>query len=158
MGEIYYFLKLIHIVSAAVLFGTGIGIAYFMWMASRNNKPLVIYNTARYVVIADWCFTTPAIVVQFVSGILLMKVLNYSFTSPWFYTVIGLFIFIGACWIPVVHIQYKIRNLAYKDIDKDNMPDSFRQLMHYWTILGCLAFAAILVLYYLMVIKPIVPY
>ena len=158
MGEIYYFLKLIHIVSAAVLFGTGIGIAWFMWMASRSNQSRIIYNTARYVVIADWCFTTPAIVIQFVSGILLMRILNYSFTSPWFYTVMGLFIFIGACWIPVVFIQYKIRNISYEYIDKESLPADFRKIMRYWTVLGCLAFTAILVLFYLMVIKPVVPY
>ena len=132
--------------------------AYFMWMASRSNQPIVIYNTARYVVIADRCFTTPAIVIQFVSGVLLMLSLGYSFSSPWFYSVIGLFIFIGACWIPVVFIQYRICNITSACIDKDHLPEEFNQLMRYWTILGCLAFSAIILLFYIMVLQPITPY
>ena len=35
MPDLYYLLKLLHILGAAILFGTGIGIAFFMLMAHR---------------------------------------------------------------------------------------------------------------------------
>jgi uncharacterized membrane protein len=89
----YLLLKMIHILSAVVLMGTGAGIAFFMFMASRTANVAAIAITARHVVLADWLFTAPAVVIQLVSGVLLMLKLGYSFTSTWFLWVIALFIF-----------------------------------------------------------------
>jgi len=56
MIENVLFLKLVHTVSAAVLFGTGLGVAYFMLMAYRTRDPAIVAHTARIVVIADALF------------------------------------------------------------------------------------------------------
>ncbi|MEX2352721.1 MAG: DUF2269 domain-containing protein [Gammaproteobacteria bacterium] len=151
----YLYLKLLHILSATILAGTGIGTAFFMFMASRSDDIHAIAVTTRHVVLADWIFTTPAIVIQLVTGIWLMKMLGYSFTSPWFITSIGLFIFIGACWIPVVFIQYQLRAIAITQLAKSTIEPRFRQLMRRWTILGILAFTAIVVIFWIMVVKPL---
>ncbi len=45
----YLLLKFIHILSAAVVTGTGVGIAFFMFMANRSNNPQAIYGTAKSV-------------------------------------------------------------------------------------------------------------
>ena len=151
----YLWLKLIHILSAVVLTGTGAGIAFFMFMANRSNNAQAIYITARHVVLADWLFTTPAVVTQFVSGLLLMNKLGYSYSSTWFYTVISLFIFIGLCWLPVVRIQYRLRAMAADSAQSGVVSDAFKQLMKRWTLLGIPAFAAILLIFWLMVFKPL---
>jgi uncharacterized membrane protein len=75
----YLLLKLIHILSAVVVAGTGIGIAFFMFMANRSSNVAAIAVTARHVVLADWVFTTPAVVALFVSGMLLMLKLGYFY-------------------------------------------------------------------------------
>lgn len=150
----YLILKLIHIISAAVLAGTGIGIAYFMLMASRSGNPQAVAVTARHVVLADWIFTTPAIVIQFITGVWLMKLLHYSFMSPWFVVVISLFVFIGGCWIPVVFIQYRLRNIAESREVDDVLDIRFRRLMALWTTLGIPAFLGIVIMFWLMVFKP----
>ncbi|CAM3789734.1 DUF2269 family protein [Parendozoicomonas haliclonae] len=151
----YLLLKIIHILSAVVIAGTGTGIAFFMLMAYRSANTAAIAVTARIVVLADWLFTAPAVVVQFVTGVLLMERLGYAFTAPWFLAVISLFVFIGLCWIPVVLIQYRLRALAETSVTNNELDPRFHKLMHLWTALGIPAFAAVLVMFWLMVFKPL---
>ena len=89
----YLLLKLVHILSAVVVAGTGAGIAFFMLMATRSGDAQVIHITAKHVILGDWIFTTPAIVTLFVSGTMLMNILGYSLVSAWFWSVLGLFVF-----------------------------------------------------------------
>ena len=152
--DYYLMLKLIHILAAVVVTGTGAGIAFFMFMANRSNNPQVIYITAKHVIVADWIFTTPAVIIQIVTGIFLMNIQGYSFSSPWFYWVIGLFVFIGVCWLPVLKIQYKLRELAKISLDSNEVTPEFKSLMKTWTLLGIPAFLAILGIFWLMVFKP----
>lgn len=150
----YLLLKMIHILSAVVVAGTGTGIAFFMFMASRCSNVEAIAVTARHVVLADWIFTAPAVVIQFVTGVLLMMTLGYSFTSTWFFLVIALFFFIGICWIPVIVIQYKLKALADASLNTGVLDPEFKKMMRFWIALGIPAFAAILIVFWLMVFKP----
>jgi len=145
-------LRMLHILAAVVVAGTGTGIAFFMFVAWRSRKPVVIAHTARIVVLADWIFTAPAVLIQLVSGVLLMQRLGYSFSSDWFIRVAGLFVFIGLCWIPVVVIQYRLREVASRMTDR--VAPEFDRLMKYWVALGVPAFSAILVVFWLMVFRP----
>lgn len=152
--EHYLIFKLIHILAAVVVTGTGAGIAFFMFMANRSNNPQAIYVTAQHVILGDWVFTTPAVITQIITGVYLMNMQGYSFSAPWFYWVMGLFAFIGACWIPVLRIQYKLRELAKLSVDAKNVTPEFKSLMRTWTLLGVPAFIAILGIFWLMVFKP----
>ncbi|SFD51346.1 DUF2269 family protein [Pseudoalteromonas denitrificans] len=152
--EYYLVLKLIHILAAVVVTGTGAGIAFFMFMANRSNNPQAIYITAKHVILGDWIFTTPAVFTQITTGIFLMNMQGYSFSAPWFYWVAGLFSFIGLCWLPVLRIQYKLRELAKASKDSHQVTPEFKSLMRIWTLLGIPAFAAILAIFWLMVFKP----
>lgn len=151
----YLWLKLLHILSAVVITGTGAGIAFFMLMVSRSSNISAIAITSRYVVLADWIFTAPAVVLQFITGVLLMLKLGYSFTSTWFLSVISLFLFIGLCWVPVVIIQYKLRNIADESLAAGILKPSFNKLMRLWIALGLPAFLSILAIFWLMVFKPL---
>ena len=73
----YAMLKFVHIVSATLLFGTGLGTAFFMWMTHRSGNIAAIATAARITVRADWLFTTPAVIVQPLSGIALMRLVGY---------------------------------------------------------------------------------
>lgn len=150
----YLLLKMLHVMSAVVVAGTGMGIAFFMFMANRSGNVAAVAVTARHVVLADWLFTAPAIVLQFATGVLLMDQLGYSFSSTWFLLVISLFIFIGFCWLPVIVIQYKLRSLANAALSAGILGPEFKRMMRLWTALGVPAFASILVIFWLMVFKP----
>jgi uncharacterized membrane protein len=145
----YLWIKLLHILSATVLFGTGMGTAFFMLKAylSANDEAMAV--TTKSVVLADWIFTLPAVVVQFATGLWLTQHLNISMDSAWFSTVLGLFVFVGACWVPVVWIQIRIRDLIAAEAGSD----SYRKLMRWWVALGVPAFAGVLIILYLMVSK-----
>jgi len=151
----YVVLKFIHILCAMVVVGTGAGIAFFQLMAFRSKNISAIMITTRHVVLADWIFTTPAIIGQFITGVLLMRRLSYSFDAPWFLSVISLFIFIGCCWIPVVFIQYKLKAMAKSAQQTGNLDQQFFRWMKIWTLLGIPAFIAIIGIIWLMVAKPL---
>ena len=146
---LYLWIKLLHVLSATVLFGTGMGIAFFMLKAYLSNNDEAMAVTTRHVVMADWLFTTPAVVIQLLTGLWLTNMLNMSFGSNWFVAVIGIFIFVGICWIPVVRIQIRIRDLIAAGASRDD----YRDLMRIWAALGVPAFGGVLVLFFLMVSK-----
>ncbi len=158
MDNYYLLFKLIHIISAVVVTGTGAGIAFFMFMANRSNNIEAIAITTKHVVLADWLFTLPAILVQFTSGLLLMNALGYAYSSSWFLAVISLFLFIGACWLPVVYLQYRLRRYADQALQTGIISESFKKTMRLWTALGIPAFLSILLIFWLMVFKPLPVY
>lgn len=143
----YLWMKLIHIIGATVLLGTGAGIAFFMLKAYTSGNREALAVTARNVVLADWIFTAPAVVIQLVSGIWLTRQVGIPFVSAWFVAVAGLFVLVGACWLPVVWIQIRIRQI----VSDGGGSDDIRGLMSVWKALGALAFTGVLLLLFLMV-------
>lgn len=145
--NLYLSIKLIHILSATILFGTGLGTAFFMLKTylDRNQEALAV--TTRNVVLADWMFTAPAVIIQLGTGVWLTWYVGIPFSSLWFVMVACLFVFVGACWIPVVRIQIRLRQLTSSGENKEE----FRRLMRIWVMLGILAFSGVLVLFFLMV-------
>lgn len=150
----YALLKVVHVLSATMLFGTGLGTAFFMWRALRSGDIRVIAHTSRQVVIADWLFTTPTVVLQPLTGFLLMARLGYPFAS-WINVSLVLFVVAGLCWLPVVWLQIRMRDIAGDALRQGTPPD--RRLARYartWFVLGIPAFAAMLAVFFLMVFKP----
>lgn len=152
----YQIVKLIHIISSTILFGTGIGTAFFMFMANRRKSIAEIHFATRIVVIADWVFTTPAIIIQLATGLWLVELGGHSLSDKWIVMALMLYVFTGACWVPVVWMQIKMRDnasAAYKT--NENLPKQYWTMERYWTILGALAFPAVVLIFYLMVMKPV---
>ena len=147
--SLYLCIKLVHVLSAMILFGTGIGIAYFQWRSWRHDDDHAFRATTSAVVAADWTFTAPAVLVQLVTGLWLTHQLGISHTSIWFIAVMGLFLLIGACWLPVVWIQIRLRDRLRCGCGKQ----ACKQLMRAWVMLGIAALCMMLTLLYLMVSK-----
>ena len=152
---LYELVKTIHILSAAVLFGTGLGTAWFMWRANRSGDVALIFGTARLVVLADLLFTTPAVIVQPLSGFWLIHLAGYGLTETWLMWTYGLYAVAGACWLPVVWLQVRMRDLAASSCTgKRPLPPQYHRLQRIWFILGWPAFLAVIVIVHLMVAKP----
>jgi uncharacterized membrane protein len=153
------FWKTAHILSAALIFGTGLGIAFFCWFgyrrALRSGEIAALRATLRLTVIADACITAPAVVFQAVSGLILMSLMGWPLASPWSIAVWGLFALTGACWLPVVAIQARLAREAERAASVAALPAYFHRWFRWWFALGVPAFAAIIVIYYLMVAKPL---
>jgi uncharacterized membrane protein len=147
--------KLVHLLSGAVLFGTGAGIAFFMLMAHRTRDARTVAEVARMVVVADFLFTATAVVVQPLTGFMLVAMEGYRLTEPWLLAAYGLYVLAGACWLPVVAFQIEMRNLARAAADKgEALPERYYTLYRRWFILGWPAFAAVVAIYALMELKP----
>ncbi len=147
-------LKYLHILSMVVLFGTGLGTAWYKWMADRTGNVSHIAIMNRQVVLADWLFTTPAVIFQPVSGIWLALLLNYSLLIPWLAISVGLYVLAGVCWLPVVWLQMRMRDLATQADDNGHeLPPLYWKYARTWFWLGVPAFAAMLAVVFLMVFK-----
>jgi uncharacterized membrane protein len=124
-------------------------------MANRRKDIASIYFTVQHVVIADWLFTTPAAIIQLITGLWLLYVTGYSLSDSWVMWGLVLYFFAGVCWLPVVWMQIKMRNMTKLALETDSvLPELYWKMDKYWIILGSLAFPAIIVVFYLMVAKP----
>ena len=159
MSGALVFWKTAHILSAAVLFGTGLGIAFFCWFgyrqAMRAGDIGALRGTLRLTVVADACFTAPGVVFQAVSGVVLMTLLGWPLSSAWSVAVWSLFALTGACWLPVVWIQVLQWREARDAASVSALSDAFHKRFRLWFSLGVVAFAAVLAIYWLMVAKPL---
>lgn len=147
--------RFLHIGGAAVLIGTGAGIAFFMVMAVRSRNPALIAHVAATVVVADFIFTATAVILQPVTGTWLALLVGWPLTQGWLLAAIGLYVLVGLCWLPVVFIQVKLRNIAREAaIANSPLPASFDRLYRTWFVLGWPAFAGVLAILWLMVTRP----
>lgn len=151
----YALIKFLHVLSATVLFGTGAGTAFQMWRAHQSGNVATIANVARSVVIADYVFTSPAVIIQPLTGITLAILAGYDLLAPWLVGTYLLYVLTGACWLPVVWLQIQIRNLAQEASRQGHpLPNTYYRYMQLWFTLGWPAFASIVAIFWLMVAKP----
>lgn len=153
----YDVLLFFHIIGACVLLGTGAGIAFFMVMSNRSGDPALIAHTAGTVVLADSVFTATAALVQPITGYLLAREAGWSLLEGWILLALGLYVFVGLFWLPVVWMQIRLRSLAIAARDQGRpLPASYRRLYRIWFAFGFPAFAAVLAIVWLMIAKPVI--
>jgi uncharacterized membrane protein len=151
----YHLIKWTHILSAFLLFGTGLGSAFYKWMADRSGDLAAIHVTSRHVVLADWLFTSPTVVYQPISGWLLLRELGIPLGEPWVIACFALYLLAGACWLPVVWLQIRMRDLASEAMQTGaGLGDDYWRLARIWFGLGWPAFLALVAAVLLMVAKP----
>ncbi len=155
IADPYLLLKWLHILSATVLFGTGIGTAFQMVWAMRGRDARVVHRVASGVVLADWLFTTPAGIVQPLSGLGLVYLQGYPLTEPWLVATYALYLMAFACWAPVVVLQIRIRDLA-ADAARQGapLPRAAWRAYRAWFALGWPAFLGLAAVFWLMVARP----
>jgi uncharacterized membrane protein len=138
-----------------VLFGTGLGTAFHMWSAHLTGEPRLVAAAARSTVRADFWFTTPAVIVQPASGIVLIQLGGLDPSQPWLMAVYGLYALIGLCWLPVVCLQIRARDLAVAAVASGTaLPPAYHRTMRLWFGLGWPAFLGTMAIFWLMVAKP----
>ena len=151
----YVTVKYIHIMSSTLLFGTGLGSAFYMFFTNRSGDVRAIAVVSRRVVWADWLFTTPTAIIQPVTGMYLVHLTGLPLSTTWIAWSLGLFVLAGACWLPVVRIQIRMAKIAERAVKEGAaLPPLFWRYHHIWTALGIPAFIAFLVIFYLMTAKP----
>lgn len=153
--DLYIFVKALHILCSTILFGTGIGIAFFMFQSIFTKNIYEKSYAVRNTVFADYIFTLPAVVIQPLSGLALIHMGGYGWNDFWLSATYALYAIAGLCWIPVVWIQIQLKNMITESIQTDgDLPPRYYKLFRLWFLLGWPAFISLIVIFYLMVEKP----
>jgi uncharacterized membrane protein len=151
----YLIIKWLHIVSSTLLFGTGIGSAFYLLFASLSRDVRAIAVVSRHVVRADWLFTATTVVFQPLSGFYLAHLAGFPLNSRWIVWSVILYLVAGACWLPVVWLQMRMRDMAQASArDGLALPALYWRYLRIWAALGVPAFFALIIVFYLMTAKP----
>ncbi len=150
----YLTLKYLHILSMVLLFGTGLGSAFYKWMADRSNNLEHIAVTNRHVVLADWLFTTPSIIFQPISGIWMAYIVGIPLSTFWISASLALYLLAGACWLPVVWLQIRMSKMANTALQtQSSLTNDYWRYARLWFWLGIPAFISMILVVFLMVFK-----
>ena len=151
----YLLVKTLHILSATLLFGTGLGSAYYAWRAWLTQDVKVIAVTFRHLVTADWLFIATTAVFQPLSGLYLAYLAGWPLSQQWLWLSFLLYVLAGLCWLPVVWLQIRVRDMAQQSLETDSaLPAQAHRAMRWWFALGWPAFIAFVAIFFLMVVKP----
>ncbi len=151
---IFLTLKTIHILSAFLLFGTGLGSAFYKFSADRGGVLENIVVTNKNVVLADWIFTTPTVIIQPITGIIMANMMNLPLTTPWIMLTLILYAIAGICWLPVVVLQIRMHKLSKQALENGTaLTEQYHRYARLWFWLGVPAFLAIMIVIVLMVFK-----
>ncbi len=153
--SLYLIIKWIHILSSVLLVGTGFGSAYYMFFVNRSGSIAAQATVSRLVVRADWWFTTPAVIVQPLSGWMLAHLAGIPLSTPWIAWSLALYVVAGLCWLPVVWLQIRMAGMASHALQTGTpLHADYAQYARWWEYLGYPAFLAMVAVFYLMVAKP----
>jgi uncharacterized membrane protein len=100
---IYLAIKWVHVLSSTILFGTGIGSAFYLMSATLGRDARTVARLSKLVVLADWLFTAPTAILQPLTGFLLLQIAGLSMRAPWLAWSVALYVFAIACWPPASH-------------------------------------------------------
>lgn len=152
---LYFLVKYLHVLGAIVILGTGTGIAFFMLMAHRTNDSAFIARTASVVVIADAIFTLSAVILQPVTGGVLMMLSATPLIENWLLASLALYVLAGLFWVPVVFMQIEMRDLARNAAEqRAALPERYFNLFRRWFAFGVPGFGATMAILWLMIAKP----
>ena len=153
--NLYFLVKYLHVLGAVVILGTGSGIAFFMLMAHRSGDAAFIARTAATVVFADMVFTLTAVLLQPISGGILMMLSSTAFTERWLMASLGLYAVAGLFWVPVIFMQIEMRDLARRAAGEGAaLPPRYFALFRRWFLFGIPGFGSVMIILWLMIAKP----
>ena len=159
--NLYLLLKWLHIVSSVLMVGTGLGSAFYMFFTNRSGNVQAQAVVTKLVVRADWWFTTPTVLIQPATGLAMAYLAGWPLSTPWLAWSLALYALAGLCWLPVVWLQLRMRDMAIEAAEAAQsaqgdgvLPPFYWRYARWWEAPGYPAFVAMAVVFYLMVHKP----
>ena len=132
-----------------------VGIAFFFLRGQRSGDSRIIAAVSHDVVLADMVFTATAVVLQPVTGIAQALMAGYPLSTPWLVLSMVLYGLVGCCWLPVVWLQIRMRDLAVEATHRGRpLPVLYDIYYRRWFMLGWPAFIGLIAVFGLMVAKP----
>lgn len=152
---LFLLLKVTHVISATVLFGVGVGSAFYKLRGDSQEDLHALAFANRNVVLGDWIFILPAGIIQPITGVWMAKLAGYHFTETWIVGALSLYLLAGLCWIAAVVLQIQMRDIAIRALQQGvSLPSIYHRMARAWYWLGIFGFLAVVVIFFLMVFKP----
>lgn len=152
---LFYWIKIIHVLSAALLFGAGVGTAIYYVMMNQSRDLNVLIQVNRQVGYADWAFTAVAGIIQPITGFTLIYLKHYPLTTAWWVIVLFGFGLAALCWFPAVYLRNQCLRIAMT-AKQNNMalPKQYKNYYYGRCILSLIAFLILIVVFYFMANVP----
>ena len=106
-------------------------------------------------VIADFVFTATAVVLQPVTGILLVREVGYSFSDAWIFWSIVLYLVTGAFWLPRMDADADAPSRRCRRRGRNGSAALLSQVNMVVVRVGFPAFAAVIAIFWLMTARPV---
>jgi uncharacterized membrane protein len=156
MLDLIFAIKFVHVLAAAVMLGTWLGIAVFMELANRSGNTSVVALIANFAVSTEKLVMIAAIALQPISGFMLSSAIGLSvLEEAWLTISLVLYGLVVVAWLAALRVEIRIRELA-RQAALDGVPlrGRYRRLYRLYRIVVWPALAAMVVLFLLMVWQP----
>ena len=147
---LYLLLKWLHVLAAIV--AVGANVTYGIWIARASRSPDALPFTLRGIKLIDDRLANPAYGLLLVTGLLMVFTVRLPLTTPWLLTALVLFVLVGLVgslgYTPTLR-----RQIELLDSEGFHSPN-YQALARRGTILGVVLAVLVIVIVYLMVVKP----
>ena len=153
---LYLLLKLLHILCSVLLLGTGLGCACYALRAWRSGQVALVASSFRRLVRVDWLIIVPTAIFLPLSGLGLARLGGWPLNHTWLLGSVGLLALAGLCWLPVLWLQMRVRNLSAEALrNGESLPARAGRYLRIRLALGWPPLLALLVIFWLMAVKPL---
>lgn len=147
---LYLLLKWLHVLAAAVAFGANV--TYGIWLARATRSPEALPFTLRGIKLIDDRIANPAYVLLLITGLLMVFSIRLPLTTPWLLTALILYVLVVLVGLlgftPTLGRQ--IQFLDSEGVNSHNYQAFARRA----TILGVILGILVIIIVFLMVVKP----
>ena len=156
MIDLILAVKFIHVLFAAAMFGTWIGIAGFMLLAYRSSNPSVVALVAQFAVRIELFVVAAALALQPISGFPLAWAIGLTpLNEFWIDVALVLYVVVVAAWLVSLRIEIRLRNMARQAaLGRGSLAADYPRLFRIWFALAAVILAAMVALILLMVWQP----
>jgi uncharacterized membrane protein len=160
MIDLILAIKFIHVLAAAAMFGTWLGIAGFMLLAYRSGNPSVVALVAQFAVRLELFVVAPALALQPISGFPLAWAIGLTpLNEYWIDVALILYVAVVAAWLVSLRIEIGLRNMARQAaLGRGTLADNYPRLFRIWLALATIILAATIAIILLMVWQPRLDY
>jgi uncharacterized membrane protein len=155
MINLIFAVKFVHVVAAAAMFGTALGLAVFMLLADRSGNASIIAVTSRFAIGLETMVMIPALALQPISGFPLVSAIGFSFGEFWIVLSLLVYGLVVAGWLAVLLHEIRIRDLTKEaSINHKPLPDAYHGAFRRYTMLVWPMLAGMIVIFALMIWQP----
>jgi uncharacterized membrane protein len=156
MIDLILAIKFIHLLAAAAMFGTWLGIAGFMLLAYRSGNPSVVALVAQFAVRIELFVVAAALALQPISGFPLAWVIGLTpLNEFWIEVSLVLYVAVVAVWLVSLRVEIRLRNMARQAaLGRGTLADDYPKLFRIWFALAAFLLAAVVAIILLMVWQP----